>query len=106
MCFRSKEEGGGAMGVRALLQAVRSQLFFSQLGAWLSSSGGKAPRHICYRLTVPGEAFASHFQRPPTEHSFPAVRVGRPNHRVTFQVSTLIMNVTLLLFVINQYNFN
>ncbi|CAB3361281.1 Hypothetical predicted protein [Cloeon dipterum] len=83
----SGDEVGCGMGVRALLQAVRSQLFFSQLGAWLSSSEGRFPRHICYRLTVPGEPFTSHFQRQPVEHSFPEVKIGRPNNRVTFQVS-------------------
>lgn len=83
------------MGVRALLQAVRSQLFFSQLGAWLSSSEGKFPRHVCYRLTMSGEPFTSHFQRPPVEHSFPAVKVGRTNNKVSFQV---LINIIVLEF--------
>ncbi|XP_063237686.1 atos homolog protein A isoform X2 [Bacillus rossius redtenbacheri] len=62
---------------RGLFQAVRSQLHFSQLAAWWSRSKGGSPVHVSYRVTVPGEAFASQFQRPPLEHSFPVAVVAR-----------------------------
>lgn len=64
------------MSVRGLFQAVRSQLHFSQLSAWWSSSKGTVPKNVCYRVTLPGEAFASHFSRPPLEHSFPIAAIN------------------------------
>lgn len=66
------------MSVRGLFQAVRSQLHFSQLSAWWSSSKGTHPINVCYRVTLPGEAFASQFSRPPVHHVFPPAAVG-PN---------------------------
>lgn len=66
------------MSVRGLFQAVRSQLHFSQLSAWWSSSKGTHPINVCYRVTLPGEAFASQFTRPPVHHIFPPAAVG-PN---------------------------
>ncbi|XP_021920332.1 protein FAM214A isoform X2 [Zootermopsis nevadensis] len=63
--------------VRSLFQAVRSQLHFSQLSAWWSCSKGCSPTHVNYRVTVPGEAFASQFQRQPVEHSFPVAVISR-----------------------------
>ncbi|KAJ9593975.1 hypothetical protein L9F63_014616 [Diploptera punctata] len=65
------------ISVRSLFQAVRSQLHFSQLSAWWSCSKGASPAHVNYRVTVPGEAFASHFQRAPVVHSFPVASVSR-----------------------------
>lgn len=76
------------ISVRGLFQAVRSQLHFSQLSAWWSSSKGGKPAHVSYRVTVPGEAFASQFQRPPVEHSFPVAGVAR-NTAIKVLVRTL-----------------
>ena len=55
-----------------LFQAVRSYLHFSQLSAWYSSSRGQDPRNVLYRITIPGEAFASKFSCKPEEHFFPS----------------------------------
>jgi len=65
------------ISVRGLFQAVRSQLHFSQLSAWWSCNKGSRPAHVNYRVTVPGEAFASQFQRQPVEHSFPVASISR-----------------------------
>ncbi|XP_067003329.2 atos homolog protein A isoform X2 [Anabrus simplex] len=76
------------ISVRGLFQAVRSQLHFSQLSAWWSSSQGVSPAHVSYRVTVPGEAFASQFQRTAVEHSFPVAVVAR-NTAIKVLVRTL-----------------
>ena len=55
-----------------LFQAVRSYLHFSQLSAWYSSSRGQTPQNVLYRITIPGEAFASKFSCKPEEHFFPS----------------------------------
>ena len=55
-----------------LYQAVRSYLHFSQLSAWYSSSRGQEPKNVLYRITIPGEAFASKFSCKPEEHYFPS----------------------------------
>ena len=60
-----------------LFQAVRSYLHFSQLSAWYSSSRGYTPSEVLYRITIPGEAFASKFSCRPEEHYFPSANVGR-----------------------------
>lgn len=60
-----------------LYQAVRSYLHFSQLSAWYSSSRGQEPNNVLYRITIPGEAFASKFSCKPEEHYFPSANVGR-----------------------------
>ncbi|KAJ1519327.1 hypothetical protein ONE63_004626 [Megalurothrips usitatus] len=65
------------MLARGLIQAVRSQLHFSQLSAWWSSSKGVQPSNVTYRITVPGQAFSSQFSRPPSEHTFPLASVGK-----------------------------
>jgi hypothetical protein len=64
---------------RGLFQAVRSYLHFSQLSAWYSSSKGEQPKNVLFRITIPGETFASKFvcSSPPEEHFFPAAAVGR-----------------------------
>lgn len=62
---------------RGLIQAVRSFLYFSQLCAWFSLSGGKSPRNIHYRVCVPGEAFSSKFSSQPDSHIFPVANIGR-----------------------------
>ncbi|XP_026287167.2 uncharacterized protein LOC113212601 isoform X2 [Frankliniella occidentalis] len=74
-CFRTSDPA--PMLARGLVQAVRSQLHFSQLSAWWSSSKGSRPSNISYRITVPGQVFASQFSRPPSEHTFPLASVGK-----------------------------
>ena len=61
---------------------MRSYLHFSQLSAWLSSSRGEEPKNILFRITIPGETFASKFAQStsaaaPEEHFFPPAAVGR-----------------------------
>lgn len=62
---------------RSLLQAMRSYLYFSQISAWYSLSGGRSPRSIYYRISVPGEAFSSKFLCSPQVHNFPVANLGR-----------------------------
>uniref|UniRef100_A0A1E1XB44 Atos-like conserved domain-containing protein n=1 Tax=Amblyomma aureolatum TaxID=187763 RepID=A0A1E1XB44_9ACAR len=62
---------------RSLIQAMRSYLHFSQISAWYSLSGGKSPRSIYYRISVPGEAFSSKFLCSPHVHNFPVASLGR-----------------------------
>ncbi|KAG8177253.1 hypothetical protein JTE90_028209 [Oedothorax gibbosus] len=64
---------------RGLIQAVRSFLYFSQLCAWYSLTGGKSPENVHYRVCVPGEAFSSKFTSQPDCHIFPVANIGR-NH--------------------------
>ncbi|XP_014240536.1 protein FAM214A [Cimex lectularius] len=69
--INSRNSGGvnvpsGAVTERVLLQALRSQLHFSQLSAWYSL--GKI-KHVCYRLSHP--VGCSGFTRTPVEHHFP-----------------------------------
>lgn len=62
---------------RNLIQAMRSYLHFSQISAWYSLSGGRNPRNIYYRISVPGEAFSSKFLCNPQVHNFPVASLGR-----------------------------
>ncbi|XP_035205924.1 protein FAM214A-like isoform X2 [Stegodyphus dumicola] len=62
---------------RGLIQAVRSFLYFSQLCAWFSLTGGKSPENVHYRICVPGEAFSSKFCSQPDSHRFPITNIGR-----------------------------
>ncbi|KAH6929958.1 hypothetical protein HPB50_007487 [Hyalomma asiaticum] len=62
---------------RSLIQAMRSYLHFSQISAWYSLSGGRNPRSIYYRISVPGEAFSSKFLCSPHVHNFPVAHLGR-----------------------------
>uniref|UniRef100_A0A2R5L3V1 Atos-like conserved domain-containing protein n=1 Tax=Ornithodoros turicata TaxID=34597 RepID=A0A2R5L3V1_9ACAR len=62
---------------RSLIQAVRSYLHFSQISAWYSQTGGRAPRNVYYRISVPGEAFSSKFHCNPHLHTFPVASLGR-----------------------------
>lgn len=68
-----------------LLNAIRSQLYFSQLIAWLttqedekdSNSWKITNRNLRYRLTLPGETFeSSKFIQAATKHDFPLTDVG------------------------------
>ncbi|XP_022202425.2 protein FAM214A isoform X2 [Nilaparvata lugens] len=82
------------MTINGLLQAVRSQLHFSQLSAWWSSSRGQSPQNVCYRLTLPEQAFSSQFSRQPIEHSFPLASVNR-NLNIKVSVQTLPRSETM-----------
>lgn len=62
---------------RSLIQAVRSYLHFSQISAWYSLTGGRAPRNVYYRISVPGEAFSSKFLCNPHVHTFPVASLAR-----------------------------
>lgn len=66
--------GGGVDG-RSLLQVIRSYLHFSQLAAWLSLTKGDTPKNVIYRVTMPGEAFASKFTSDHQDHDFPVAVV-------------------------------
>ncbi len=77
-----------------MVQAVRSFLHFSQLSAWLNKSNGARPsaQQLLYRVTMPGQAFASKFAggAKPVEHFFPVALVGRlRTHVVKVSVSSL-----------------
>ncbi|KAG1714550.1 Protein FAM214A [Nymphon striatum] len=73
----SKRASETILGARALLQAVRSYLHFSQLSAWYSLSKGKSPQNVMYRICVPGEAFSNKFTQIPNEHKFPRATAGK-----------------------------
>ncbi|XP_018331701.1 protein FAM214A isoform X3 [Agrilus planipennis] len=61
-----------------LINAIRSQLYFSQLSSWLSLANGKiSQKNISYRLSVPGETFHTlNFTMLAVEHSFPVTDIG------------------------------
>lgn len=67
------------ISARALMQAVRSYLHFSQLSAWYSLTSGKAPKNVVYRVCVPGEVFSNKFTKLPDEHVFPMANVNWNN---------------------------
>ena len=81
--FRSGRDSAHYISAHGLFQAVRSYLHFSQLSAWFASSRGEQPKNVLFRITIPGETFASKFAAPaagkaaPEEHFFPAAAVGR-----------------------------
>ncbi|XP_041459833.1 protein FAM214A-like isoform X1 [Lytechinus variegatus] len=60
-----------------LMQAVRSFLHFSQLGAWLSSTQGRAPANIVYRVCAHGESFAENTKVQPELHTFPFLNISK-----------------------------
>ncbi|KAF5269833.1 hypothetical protein FQR65_LT05879 [Abscondita terminalis] len=68
------------LNFQQLMNAVRSQLHFSQLSAWLSSNENDfkiIKNNITYRLTVPGETYeASHFTSSSIKHDFPVTDIG------------------------------
>ncbi|KAJ3637121.1 hypothetical protein MTP99_000604 [Tenebrio molitor] len=65
-----------------LMNAIRSQLYFSQLTAWLTVQEDDSPvqitnRNLRYRLTLPGETFEStQFTLAAVKHEFPLTDVG------------------------------
>uniref|UniRef100_A0A0K8TFR2 Protein FAM214B n=1 Tax=Lygus hesperus TaxID=30085 RepID=A0A0K8TFR2_LYGHE len=62
----------GVVDDRVLLQAVRSQLHFSQLASWCSLGG---VRNVTYRVCHPPVGVAG-FTRPPVAHDFPPVKIS------------------------------
>lgn len=63
-----------------LLNAVRSQLHFSQISAWLSTHENAAKiskGNLTYRLSLPGETFeVSQFTSSAIKHDFPVTDIG------------------------------
>ncbi|XP_074661274.1 atos homolog protein A-like isoform X2 [Tubulanus polymorphus] len=62
---------------KALTQALRSYLFFSQLSAWYNQTQGRQPRTVVYRVSVPGESDLNLFPAAPVEHAFPNVPISK-----------------------------
>ncbi|KAL1140246.1 hypothetical protein AAG570_000178 [Ranatra chinensis] len=65
---------------KGLLQAIRSQLHFSQLSSWYSLGMVKP---VCYRLSHPGTSAslaAAAFTRPPIVHNFPITKTPRGSY--------------------------
>lgn len=60
-----------------LQQAVRSFLCFSQISSWLSSTKGRSPQAIVYRVCAPGEGFGANFEVEPEVHLFPVVNITK-----------------------------
>ncbi|XP_036048135.1 protein FAM214A isoform X1 [Onychomys torridus] len=79
-----RQNGERFIEEKALLLAVRSFVFFSQLSAWLSVSHGAIPRNILYRLSAADVDLQWGFSQPPTEHVFPVPNVS---HNVALKVS-------------------
>ncbi|GJQ82726.1 hypothetical protein Trydic_g19735 [Trypoxylus dichotomus] len=79
------------VNLNQLIGAVRSQLYFSQISAWLSSQEESTakllPANFRYRLAIPGETYeCSKFMATVSKHNFPATDLG----------NGLIVNVTLM----------
>ncbi|XP_018562882.1 protein FAM214A [Anoplophora glabripennis] len=63
-----------------LVSAIRSQLYFSQITAWLSTQDENSSINITednfrYLVTVPGKTFTK-FQLSATKHEFPSTDIG------------------------------
>ncbi|XP_031199004.1 protein FAM214A isoform X2 [Mastomys coucha] len=79
-----RQNGDRFIEEKALLLAVRSFVFFSQLSAWLSVSHGAIPRNILYRISAADVDLQWSFSQTPTEHVFPVPNVS---HNVALKVS-------------------
>lgn len=84
-------EASMAFNINQLIGAVRSQLYFSQISAWLSSQNESRPNiskcNLKYRLTIPGETLEqSKFNMTAIQHDFPLTDLG----------NNLFLNVCLL----------
>ncbi|XP_060240739.1 atos homolog protein A isoform X2 [Meriones unguiculatus] len=79
-----RQSGDRVIEEKALLLAVRSFVFFSQLSAWLSVSHGAIPRNILYRISAADVDLQWSFSQTPTEHVFPVPNVS---HNVALKVS-------------------
>lgn len=89
---RNSSESSHTFNLNQLVSAIRSQLYFSQITAWLmtqddtssSISDSTASKfhkitrqNLRYRLTVPGETFErAKFTLTAIEHEFPATDIG------------------------------
>lgn len=76
-----KRDTPGCFNLTQLVSAVRSQLYFSQLTAWLvtqhESDRKIAPENLRYRLTTPENLLAPpKFTLTATKHEFPHVDLG------------------------------
>lgn len=64
------------------MNAIRSQLYFSQLTAWLTVQDENSPikitdKNLRYRLSLPGETFeSSKFSQSAVKHEFPVTDIG------------------------------
>ncbi|KAL3286574.1 hypothetical protein HHI36_001075 [Cryptolaemus montrouzieri] len=71
-----------AFNVPQLVNAIRSQLYFSQITAWLttqdeSSKNKLTKKHLRYRIALPGETFkTTKFIANSVEHNFPSTDIG------------------------------
>ncbi|XP_006898312.1 PREDICTED: protein FAM214A-like, partial [Elephantulus edwardii] len=79
-----RKNGDRFIEEKALLLAVRSFVFFSQLSAWLSVSHGAIPRNILYRISAADVDLQWNFSQTPIEHVFPVPNVS---HNVALKVS-------------------
>lgn len=65
-----------------LMNAIRSQLYFSQISSWLTLQESTAVRkltknNILYRLSIPGETFeVSKFTLTAIKHDFPPTDIA------------------------------
>lgn len=74
--FRPKEM---AMSFNQLINAIRSQLHFSQISAWLATDSNKTltSRNLQHRITMPGETYeVSKFTSKAVQHNFPIADIG------------------------------
>lgn len=78
-----KKPGETIVSPKNLFQALKSYLHFSQLSSWLSSSQGKRPSCIGYRVSPPAEFCTTTFNQDPQLHVFP---VGNVSKSTNFKV--------------------
>lgn len=67
------------MSFNQLINAIRSQLHFSQISAWLAIDSNKTltNRNLHYRITMPGETYeVSKFTSKAVQHNFPIADIG------------------------------
>lgn len=68
-----------AINFNQLISAIRSQLHFSQISAWLATDSGRklSTKNLHYRITTPGETYeVSKFTKKAVRHNFPLTDVG------------------------------
>ncbi len=97
-------DGEASIAGICLVQAVRSFLHFSQLSAWLNKSSGSRPQQLLYRVTMPGQAFASKFVSKPVDHHFPLAHVGRlATHAIKVRFSHYFFGFSLGIWINHNY---
>lgn len=79
--FDFRQNGSISFFIHQLINAVQSQLYFSQLSAWLSSAGQSqlkiSLKNIIYNLCIPGEMYEeSKFIKTPIAHNFPPTNLS------------------------------